>query len=767
MLEETASWKRRLEADDDSPPTLLDVLLSAFGYFLVAILCSLAGYALAHKTTIPVTFSEWVPLIILWALLAPAYVGRAVLYECTKTKFITRDDRKAIKWQKTMSWQYGLAAFLFGIAVAGPLLTRLGRDNPALVAQIVCTIAPMYILGLYLGVRWPSDLKLFDFRYRNFFPALATCLPPFVFGYETGGDLFCSLAATSLVILPWLVALVTPARRFAIGGFVVLVVSILALPLQSALTTSAVTRCIVLCTFGLLLTLAMGVCETWRFIARVLNDIEYRPDGQFSAETKQYYLGGANLATALFLPIFLWTALHPATTRVYVIAAFMLLAFQYAAWYRDHTETKQTWWPHVGAVIGYLYPVVVTIGTSLSEWPVSDKISTSPSLFDMLTAWGALAVPAIPLVRYSGLWHLFNEQERIVKFRSFALCAGTTGLTALVLACSAVGSMFVLGQLMDSPPAAALRKATFLVFVYVVIALVCTAAVLIGRFYRPHRVSAQSPKDATPSGGPSLHYVVLTLASGRPLPAFIASTIPIIACWTNGGGLAKSLAAGGALFFATLFGFVVNDIFDYAKDRAAQRPRPIAADRLPRDVAWRGAAFLAAGAVVCGVAVNGGGAILMVLMALFVYTPFARMFPLLKGLYTAGLCVMPVLFAAAVLSGSVNAALVGALAMFVIGRELLLDLQDLATDERWGLRTLAAFMGERRALIIGVALMSVGAVMVMLLTFTPLAKASAACATASVAIIFCLGRVSLDRQLQLSRITMMCGAIAVALSVAV
>ena len=178
-----------------------------------------------------------------------------------------------------------------------------------------------------------------------------------------------------------------PNKALRSTGFAILTISIIALPFQSALADTRLAKCLILCTFGLLLTLAMGVCETWRFTARVLNDIEYRPDGNFAEETKRLYLGGANLATALFLPIFLWTAFHPATTRAYLVAAFILLIIQYIAWFLDRTETKQTWWPVVGALLGYLYPLVVSIGASIDRWPGVGAVTPSRvSFFDMCTA---------------------------------------------------------------------------------------------------------------------------------------------------------------------------------------------------------------------------------------------------------------------------------------------------------------------------------------------------------------------------------------------
>ena len=131
-----------------------------------------------------------------------------------KTKFITQGDLNSHPWQKKISWQYGFGSFLLSLMLTGPTLTSFGQTNPALLAHTICSVVPLF-LCIYVGLKWPNDLKLFDFRFRCFFPDLASCFPPFVFGCELGGDIMCALIAAGLVLFPWLLGIVLPTKRFA------------------------------------------------------------------------------------------------------------------------------------------------------------------------------------------------------------------------------------------------------------------------------------------------------------------------------------------------------------------------------------------------------------------------------------------------------------------------------------------------------------------------------------------------------------------------
>jgi 4-hydroxybenzoate polyprenyltransferase len=98
----------------------------------------------------------------------------------------------------------------------------------------------------------------------------------------------------------------------------------------------------------------------------------------------------------------------------------------------------------------------------------------------------------------------------------------------------------------------------------------------------------------------------------------------------------RGLLAGLAMYSLTAFGFQVNDILDYAKDRAAGVSRPIARGALSRGAA----ALFAVALLLMTFALSawvgaGGGVLAATAAALMLYTPSARKLPLIKGLYVA------------------------------------------------------------------------------------------------------------------------------------
>ena len=214
--------------------------------------------------------------------------------------------------------------------------------------------------------------------------------------------------------------------------------------------------------------------------------------------------------------------------------------------------------------------------------------------------------------------------------------------------------------------------------------------------------------------------------------------------------------------FTTLFGFVVNDIFDFEKDRAAQLNRPIARSDLPSKVATGGAVILAATAISLSAFIHQTVPIVAILFALVVYTPFAHKFPTLKGVYTALLCMTPVLYAASIASVTVSGELLFGLGAFIAGRELILDVIDRESDMRWGLRTLAGIFGERGALYTGALSMFVGLGAVASFRKAPAAQVFAAAAIFSLVFLTGMRGTPLPRRAELSRITVVLGALAIA-----
>jgi 4-hydroxybenzoate polyprenyltransferase len=97
-------------------------------------------------------------------------------------------------------------------------------------------------------------------------------------------------------------------------------------------------------------------------------------------------------------------------------------------------------------------------------------------------------------------------------------------------------------------------------------------------------------------------------------------------------------------------------------------------------------------------------------MALLVYSPVARIFPLIKDAYTAVLCSFPLFYAAALTHKHVPSVVYILLLLFVFGRELLMDAEEREGDESAGILTIASRLGEVTTRIIAWLAMFVAAV---------------------------------------------------------
>jgi geranylgeranylglycerol-phosphate geranylgeranyltransferase len=212
-----------------------------------------------------------------------------------------------------------------------------------------------------------------------------------------------------------------------------------------------------------------------------------------------------------------------------------------------------------------------------------------------------------------------------------------------------------------------------------------------------------------------------------------------------------------------MFGFAVNDIFDYHKDRAAGIQRPVAAGTLSRkSAAWLAIAMLLAVCLFSVVAGSGGMVLAIAGVMLFLYSPAAQRCPLSKDVYVAGLCCAPLYYGAVVGGRQYPWFSYAVLACFVLGREVLMDSDELAGDSKSGLRTIAAILGQRGTMRIGTALMILAAVALAAAARGGIATAASAATLVFLACVLVWPGLDQSRRIYLSRLPMLLGSVAVA-----
>ena len=191
----------------------------------------------------------------------------------------------------------------------------------------------------------------------------------------------------------------------------------------------------------------------------------------------------------------------------------------------------------------------------------------------------------------------------------------------------------------------------------------------------------------------------------RPHNLLVAG-LSILVGWTLAGAGPPGLAVALAVLAGTLVtaaGNVVNDYFDCEIDRINKPRRPIPSGRITRRESYRFAWLLALAALVA-VAFSGWAAFLAVALwwlCLYVYSAHLKTRLLLGNLMVSAVSSSGFVLGAW-MGGWTSAALAPTLLtfLFVMGREIVKDVEDLPGDHACGARTLPDRLGERRALAI-------------------------------------------------------------------
>ena len=200
----------------------------------------------------------------------------------------------------------------------------------------------------------------------------------------------------------------------------------------------------------------------------------------------------------------------------------------------------------------------------------------------------------------------------------------------------------------------------------------------------------------------------------RPGNAIVAGVLTFIGAYVAGGvGAypAETVAAVGATVLAVGAGNAINDYFDRDIDRINQPERAI-----PRGaVSPQGALvfsvvlFLAAVGLALTLPLVALAIAAVNLVALITYTEYFKGLPGVGNALVAYLGGSTFLFGGAAVGGLEATIVLFALAaLATFAREVIKDVEDLEGDREEGLNTLPIAIGERRALLLGAAVLLVG-----------------------------------------------------------
>jgi 4-hydroxybenzoate polyprenyltransferase len=162
----------------------------------------------------------------------------------------------------------------------------------------------------------------------------------------------------------------------------------------------------------------------------------------------------------------------------------------------------------------------------------------------------------------------------------------------------------------------------------------------------------------------------------------------------------------------------------------------------------------------CAAVGSGSSVVMLTVVALVLYTPSARHLPWLKGLYVAGLSLVPLYYASVISHVNFPGAAYGLLALFIFGRETLMDAHEIADDRRAGMRTIAVSLGQPESRRLGAAMMILSLACLNLVVRGTLGKSLAILSVASLFCVLVWPHVEEGTRISFSRLPMLAAALA-------
>lgn len=219
--------------------------------------------------------------------------------------------------------------------------------------------------------------------------------------------------------------------------------------------------------------------------------------------------------------------------------------------------------------------------------------------------------------------------------------------------------------------------------------------------------------DVMPSVSALCRQLVLVCRSGRPITSLIVLAVSATCLHFGTDGAASYIWSTFRcipIALISIVWYISNDVFDFDRDQADDRGRAISTGALGKRSAWQAVIILSGIAIVGEVLWGDLGSVLVILAtsaASIAYTPLAHRFPIIKGTLVGLINCAPFVYGAGLAGTRYPLFVYCIVCVASLGREIVLDVGDLASDEAYGMRTIASCLGARPALCVGYSLMCI------------------------------------------------------------
>jgi 4-hydroxybenzoate polyprenyltransferase len=432
--------------------------------------------------------------------------------------------------------------------------------------------------------------------------------------------------------------------------------------------------------FAVVLAAYLAVFEGWGLAATIGHANE--------AKALKYHtaLGAAILLSGLAIPIlYLGTALESIFVFGFAVHAIVAYAIWYGASPYSFSVDK---WLTIKTVVGGFLLFIITVD---ALWPIGRDRPLPLNPRD-LNEW--LLLP-FSLGLYAGLRRALKTWRRSGFLAMFGSRSAFLGAVPILSVPGLFLSFEIYQRSTGSKGAASQVYCVYAVFV--LLSLLAIAA----RYVKG-------------DGSRFIMQIIIGILLTTRL--FTSSIVALLVfCAATVLGVPKAVAASSSFPFmlAAMGGFCLNDICDRQQDMMNKPYRAIPSGRLRLGVvmimAWGLLGCSLCTTILCGLSATQKTLQLIVLVGMVVYNWIVRRAGWLKGVYTATLATVPIIFIGSSW-GQMGYVIpfAGIVLLFMTGRETLMDVVDESGDRRAGVRTIPVMIGGRRAQFVGFGLLYVG-----------------------------------------------------------
>lgn len=669
--------------------SIFETIKSTFGFFLISFLCG--GVGLYMKGSLPPSFENTGMLAIFCFILTPYFYFREKTLE---------DEFNFQKFTRSVEFQFTIIVTVLILIIAMLMLFLMKKqgENYLNLIGYFTGIAPFIYMsarsinGLIIG-----NTKEKGFLYKVFFPALATCLMPMVFGWALIEQETISVLVAALYIV--LLSEVSRKNKLTMIPFLSLIV--ISLIVFSMIVPSLKFGSVLV--VGLIISLGMGVSE----VGKRAYLISSNQKSSYKNEDAEYFASGATWASCIFpvlLTILPLLIIELPTLPVVAYAIFYIVIWQDFVQRKD--EVMAFW---VSVALGFMLPVILISSVLAAGYFGGLKSDYTSALYPLC---------AVPLA-VAFFLPTFNRNFRPNRIKKNMLekniCKSDKIMaTGVFLLISVAITMVII--MMFSVFLSAMNEGLMQKYKIkeneILIGLI--ALIVVKFLVSWFSWNSDDSQGGTPGeniqknieASKNAGNIITRINVGRPAVSVIAGLFISFGMFlSEKASFGASLIAGLPMTLVTMYGFVVNDICDKEKDRIAEaKNKPIAYGAMSVQSAMM-YAFLLVSLAFLVEFFSAGTARILILSSVFIgvsiYSYISRYFPIGKGVATAILCLAPIVYLSEAAGISVNIFVYPVFVFFIFGRELLMDSIEIAGDSRFGIKTLAYFMGADYASAVG------------------------------------------------------------------